>query len=261
MLVFNLCEYVVLEAGLGGEYDATAVFKKHLTLVTPIDIDHEAFLGTTIQEIATTKLNAIENSAIIATQKYREVYSVCDDVVLRNRVTIYRVDNYLDSIDLQNVVSIAEELSLVEYLKDNLKLAISALEFLKIKYSSENFKNAKLFGRMSYLNKNIIVDVGHNVLAATAIAKALNGDKYILVYNSYRDKEYKKILQILKPIIKYVEIISIDDDRIATKQRLQDTLTELQVKYTTFKKIKKDMNYLVFGSFVVVETFIREYYE
>ncbi len=45
MVAFAECEYVVLEAGLGGEYDATAVFPKELTLFTPIDFDHTAFLG------------------------------------------------------------------------------------------------------------------------------------------------------------------------------------------------------------------------
>ena len=45
MLAFEGFEYVVLEAGLGGEYDATAVFGSDLTLITPISLDHEAFLG------------------------------------------------------------------------------------------------------------------------------------------------------------------------------------------------------------------------
>lgn len=43
MIVFKECDYVVMEAGLGGEHDATAVFEKILTLVTPIAYDHEAF--------------------------------------------------------------------------------------------------------------------------------------------------------------------------------------------------------------------------
>lgn len=58
MIAFGECEYIVMEAGLGGEFDATAVFPKCLTIVTPIALDHEAFLGSNIQEIATTKLNA-----------------------------------------------------------------------------------------------------------------------------------------------------------------------------------------------------------
>ena len=50
ILVFKECEFVVIEAGLGGEYDATAVFPKIATLVTPISYDHEAFLGSTIKD-------------------------------------------------------------------------------------------------------------------------------------------------------------------------------------------------------------------
>jgi dihydrofolate synthase/folylpolyglutamate synthase len=69
LLYSDKSEYVILEAGLGGEYDATSVFDNVLTLVTPIDIDHEAFLGDTIEAIAQTKLNAIKKTAIVAKQK------------------------------------------------------------------------------------------------------------------------------------------------------------------------------------------------
>ena len=43
MYIYQEVDYLVLEAGLGGEYDATSVFKNDLTLVTIIDMDHEAF--------------------------------------------------------------------------------------------------------------------------------------------------------------------------------------------------------------------------
>ncbi|MEJ2372600.1 MAG: bifunctional folylpolyglutamate synthase/dihydrofolate synthase, partial [Sulfurimonas sp.] len=49
VLAASECDYLILEAGLGGEHDATAVFENILTLVTPIDKDHEAFLGNTIE--------------------------------------------------------------------------------------------------------------------------------------------------------------------------------------------------------------------
>ena len=83
MLIYKRCDYVVLEAGLGGEHDATAVFKKELTLVTPIDFDHEAFLGSTIEEIATTKLNAIDKNAIISSQKYKEISAIVKEISLK----------------------------------------------------------------------------------------------------------------------------------------------------------------------------------
>lgn len=259
MVMFDGCEYVVLEAGLGGEYDATAVFEKVLTLVTPIDYDHEAFLGSNIQEIAYTKLNAIQKSAIIATQKHDKVYSVAKSIASGKNANIYRVDDFLNDEDIQNIDKISNNLSLASYLEDNLKLSISALKFLNIEYNTENFNNSSLFGRLSKISDNIIVDVGHNPLAASSILKALNGQKYILIYNSYKDKEYKKILQILKPIVTSVEIIDIIDERIESKEQLHRSLNELEIEYETFKTIDENNNYLVFGSFSVVEAFLGRY--
>ena len=259
MLLFNNFEYIVLEAGLGGEFDATAVFEKDLTLVTPISYDHEAFLGSDIKEIARTKLNAIQNNAILATQNNNEVYQIAQELEKSKNIKIKRVEEILDDDDKKKILEISENLSLVNYLKDNLKLSISALNFLNISYKIEDFDNSKLFGRLSNINENIIVDVGHNPLAANSILKALNGTKYILIYNTYKDKEYKKILEILKSIIWHVEIIKIDDNRVESKVKLQKNLDELDISYQDFYNIDKNKKYLVFGSFSVVEKFLEVY--
>lgn len=259
MLVFDSCEYVVLEAGLGGEHDATAVFKKDLTLVTPISYDHEAFLGSDIKSIVNEKLNAIQNNAILATQNHQEVYDKAQDLKTKYQYNIYQLEDILSQEDRKNIALISEELSLVTYLEENLKLSIAALKFFSIAYEVGDFKNAKLFGRLTNITENIIVDVGHNPLAASSIFKALKGKKYILVYNTYKDKDYKKILTLLKPLVSIVEIISIDDERIETSDKLQSVLKDLEIKYTFFNKIDENQKYLVFGSFAVVEEFLRIY--
>ncbi len=259
MFVFQNLDYIVLEAGLGGEYDATAVFPTILTLVTPIDRDHEAFLGNTIQEIATTKLNSIQNNAIIANQLNQEVYEVAENISKKKSVNIYKIDTFLESEDLQKIEIISKKLSLVEYLKNNLQLSISALKFLEIKYSENDFKNSKLFGRLTPLTDNILLDVGHNILAAKSIYLSLKESKYILIYNSYKDKNYREILTILKPMIKHIEIINIDDNRIEDKNILTEVIESLNMKNSNFSEIKKDEKYLVFGSFKVVEEFLKSY--
>ena len=259
MLVFENCEYVVLEAGLGGEYDATAIFDKILTLVTPIDIDHEAFLGSNITEIATTKLNAIQNYAIVTEQKYDEVYTVVQSLLDKKSLQIKRVVEFIDKDDAKKISNISNEMKLAVYLEKNLMLSIAALKFLEIKYSKKNFKDSQLFGRLTRLCDNVIIDVGHNTLAAHSIVSELSPNKYVLIYNSYKDKNYKEILQILKPIIKYVEIIDIDDQRVVSLESLQKTLIDLKIEYTKYYKTKKNNNYLVFGSFSVAQSFLREY--
>lgn len=260
MIIFKECEYVVMEAGLGGEHDATAVFDKILTLVTPIAYDHEAFLGSNIEQIATTKLNAIQNSAIIAMQSYPEVYSVAEQIASQRGLNIYRVDDFIKDSDKEKINCISNDLNLAPYLQDNLTLSIAALNFLKVNYKIEDFKNPPLFGRLTKISENIIVDVGHNVLAAQGIVKALDGDKYIVVYNSYKDKNYKEILSILKPIILHVEIITIDEQRAESVETIKSTLKNLKIKYNIFKEVKPECKYLVFGSFSVVEKFLREYH-
>jgi len=259
MLIFNTCDYIVLEAGLGGEFDATAVFPKALTLVTPIDFDHEAFLGSNIKDIAETKLNAIQNTAIIAPQKFNEVMDISKELELEKSLNIYEIDEFLDNEDRVKIESISKHLSLAPYLQQNLSHAVSALKFLDIKYDINNFDKAKLFGRLTKLNDNIIVDVGHNPLAATAISNALSPNKYILVYNSYQDKNYKKILSILKPLILHVEIIDIDNQRVESKKLMQEVLEDLNISYLKFEKIDDSKRYLVFGSFSVVEAFMKGY--
>ena len=259
MWMFSECEYVVLEAGLGGEFDATAVFDKTLTLVTPIDIDHEAFLGSTVEEIASTKLNAIQNNAIISQQKHKQVYEVAEQKIKDNSVSIKKVQDILDSNDMKNISLISNKLKLVSYLEQNLALSICAIKFFKLTYNVEAFNNSRLFGRLSQLSENIIIDVGHNVLAAHSIVDELSGNKYVLVYNSYKDKDYEQILSVLKPIIDYVEIIDINEQRKASIESLHDVLTKLKIKYAKFNNIDKSKKYLVFGSFSVIESFLREY--
>jgi len=259
MLLSKECEYIVLEAGLGGEHDATAVFDKALTLITPIDYDHQAFLGSNIQEIATTKINAIQKNAIISMQRDEKIYTIAKKIAFDKGAEVFRVDEYIDKDDIDKISVISTNLSLVKYLEDNLKLSICALKFFNIEYSIDDFSNSKLFGRLSKISDNIILDVGHNPLAAFSIVKALKGEKYTLIYNTYKDKEYKKILEILKPIIFSVEVIDIIDERIESSVLLHQSLNDLGIEYRKFNTIDKDKNYLVFGSFSVAEVFLSRY--
>lgn len=267
MVAFKGCDYVVLEAGLGGEYDATAVFAKELTLFTPIDFDHTAFLGNTIESIATTKLNAMQKDAIIGFQKYDEVYELAEKIAAEKIAAEKSAGLFLlkecsaEFFDKVDVIS--EAMHLPSYLSDNLSLAAFALQKLGLEFSLEDFKDARLFGRLTRIAPNIILDVGHNPLAASAIAKALYGQKFTLIYNSYKDKDFAEILTILKPIITEIEILHVEDSRIASKELLKQAISQLNLTCEVpigckdFELIDESKNYLVFGSFSVAETFLK----
>ncbi|MCH2095249.1 MAG: bifunctional folylpolyglutamate synthase/dihydrofolate synthase [Rhodobacteraceae bacterium] len=54
-------DYTLLEVGLGGRLDATNVIDTPaLTVITPVSLDHQQFLGTTLQEIAGEKAGIIK---------------------------------------------------------------------------------------------------------------------------------------------------------------------------------------------------------
>ncbi|KFN38463.1 MAG: folylpolyglutamate synthase [Sulfuricurvum sp. MLSB] len=257
MVAYEGCDYVVLEAGLGGEYDATNVFDKVLSVFTPIDFDHAAFLGTTIDSVAGTKLRSMQHFALIGKQKHPEVETIARTVADEKGCALYGVEERSTSHirDIASRVAIKNGLS--DYLRDNLELAMCAYELLGHEAQETLFDQDALFGRLSRIAPNVTLDVGHNPLAAREIARAYAGKKVTLVYNTYRDKDYREILSILSPVIETVEIIDVDDVRIAERGDLEAALKELSIPYASFEAVKQDKEYLIFGSFSVAEAFLK----
>jgi dihydrofolate synthase/folylpolyglutamate synthase len=257
MVAFECCEYVVLEAGLGGEFDATNVFDKVLSLFTPIDFDHSAFLGSSIDSIAGTKLRSMQTKALLGVQKHDDVESIARAVALKNGCQLYMVRDLIDTSIHAISETIAIKNGLSDYLRDNCKLAMAAFELLGYAVEESFFDQQALFGRLSRISANVTLDVGHNALAARAIAKAFEGQKITLIYNTYADKDYREILSILKPVIESVEIIEVDEGRIVARQELETVLCDLEIAFSPFEALFEDKEYLVFGSFSVAEAFLK----
>lgn len=257
VIAYEGCEYIIMEAGLGGEYDATAVFPKALSIFTPIDFDHAAFLGNSIESIASTKLRSMQQIALVGKQPHGEVETIAREIADEKGCRLFtfaqRVTPKIETIAWQ----IAMKNGFSDYLRDNLMLAMAAFELLGFEPSEALFDQNALFGRLSPIAPNITLDVGHNPLAAREIVRSYEGKKIILIYNTYGDKDYREILGILKPIIESVEIIDVDETRIAPRDQLEAALEELDIPFGSFDAIDKEKNYLVFGSFSVAETFLK----
>jgi len=235
---------VVLEAGLGGEYDATSVFENLLTLVTPIDYDHQEFLGNRIEEIAATKLRAVQRKALLAPQPHPQVVEVAKRLGLDFGV-----------VDLkERALEVCQQAGLAPFFAINLSLAFAAARALGLEPDIAKMAEYRLPGRMQRIG-DILLDVGHNPLSAHAIAKSLK-EKRILVYNSYEDKEYEKILKILAPKIQRVEVIAVEDERMAAKQNIYEAAANAGLEVGEFEGLRRQ-KYLVYGSFKVVEEFVR----
>jgi dihydrofolate synthase/folylpolyglutamate synthase len=252
-VMFENSDLMVLEAGLGGEFDATNVCNKELSIITPIGIDHQAFLGETIEEIAATKIRSIQKQVLLAPQPYDEVVEVAKKIADEKEAILRQAQEA--SVKLAELV---EAKGWADYLISNATVALQALDILHMSYDINDLKSLELFGRFYALTPHISIDVGHNPLAARAIEKALD-KKVVLIYNSLDDKDYAEVLRTLKPKVKRVEIIKIHSQRATTLEEIEKALTEVGLAYSYFEnKIEEDEDYLVFGSFYVVEAFLKQ---
>jgi len=112
---------------------------------------------------------------------------------------LYRVEEVLEQSDIELAKRVGKDLALAHYLQENLQSAIAALKVLEIPYSLKSFENARLFGRLTPIRSNVLLDVGHNPLAARSIAKALHGQKVVLIGQRVEEKELlQKTLNDLK---------------------------------------------------------------
>ncbi|MDY0364958.1 MAG: Mur ligase family protein [Arcobacteraceae bacterium] len=252
LLLSDEKDFLVLEAGLGGEYDATNVIKADLSLLTTIDYDHMEFLGSSIESIVTTKVNSVDKALIVAKQIHDEVYDIAKSVVENKNQKFFKIDDF--PIARKNYTIFTQE-----FLNTNLQTVLAALEYMDIEIDLEIFKDIIIVGRCQKIAANITIDVGHNPLGAKVLAKEFANQKVILLYNTLKDKDYKTVLKTLKPIIEYVLIIPIDDVRALSLEVLQQTLKELDIKYEIFSSLPKEKEILVFGSFKVVEEFLKIY--
>ncbi len=255
-VLFENLDLQVIEAGLGGEFDATSVANYELTVVVPIGFDHSDFLGENVEQIATTKLKAMSGKALIAKQDSREVYEIAKSIAKESGTKLYFYDE-LKSKNREQIKKIAKQNGWASYLVENIINATFALDILDINYDIQDLKSLKLFGRFYKIMPNVTIDVGHNPLAASAIVGAIEG-KVTLIFNILGDKDLTKTLQILKPKIKDVEIIKIETQRATELNEIENLLESLGLKYSYFNgELDESREYLVFGSFYVVEAFLK----
>ncbi|WP_415858778.1 Mur ligase family protein [Campylobacter molothri] len=262
-VLFRKCDYVIFEAGLGGEYDATSVFEKKMSIFTKIGFDHMQILGDSLEKIARTKLKVMSEKTLISSEQEEIVLKIAKKIANLKKVELIfssKFEGKYKSL-IQNYV---QKYNLPLYLKHNLILALNAFEILaskeKIEPALAKLEKLSLKGRLEQLEPNLYIDVGHNVMAATALRDQFMGEKLILVYNSYQDKDVFKILKTLKPIIDTIKIYKyISIERKLMSDEIYNIANILGIKCEEFSFLEKQKKTLVFGSFALIENFLKEW--
>lgn len=263
---FQKCDFLIFEAGLGGEYDATSVFDKQMSIFTKIDYDHTHILGENLKDIGRTKLKVMSHLALISDEQDDCILKLAQKIALLKHSTLYQTSQIIDKKDKFILNTYTQKYNLPEFLAHNLDQAFAALSLLlhskeKASKALQKLDKLDLHGRCEQIAPNIFIDVGHNEMAALALAKHFKGQKFTLVYNSFLDKNIFAILKNLKPLIDKITIYKYFSQRALANSEIKRIAKELGITCEDFKTLKKDERYLVFGSFVLVENFLKEHFE
>lgn len=253
------CTYFVCEAGLGGEFDSTNILQTmtQISVFTPISYDHQEMLGDTIESIATTKLKAMSSYNLIAPQRFTQTITIAQEIAhKRNAQLFYITHDETESILLCPSMN-AYAANFAPFLRQNLAVAQKVLESLQIQVDYAHLAPFDLPARAQWIAPNILLDVGHNADGARCILKIIGAKRVYLVYNTFLEKDVRSILDILKPIIDKLLIIPVTHPRILPKADLIRTCEDLGIEYEDFTQIQDKSEYVVFGSFSVIETFWR----
>ncbi len=252
------CDYVVLEVGLGGTYDATNIIKNAiLSVITSISLDHTDYLGDTLPEIAKNKCGIIKESCPVLCymNQAREVIDVVEDRAKEMQAELVIAD--IASLRIKEC-SISgnkffyngcdyETTLLGKYQIYNAIIAINAAEILKksgIDISLDNVKNgvkkAKWPARFEILSHTptIIADGSHNADGMNAFvttAKEILRGRPICIFGMLKDKNYGFCLKKLSEITDTIIITEVDNPRRETVENLS-VVAKKYIKNVYLKK-------------------------
>ncbi len=261
-VLFRDCDYCVIEAGMGGEFDATSSFGHMLSLFTPIGTDHLGMLGQNLEQIAHTKLITMDKEAILSDEMSEVPLRIARQIAEQKGTHLRFAAELLSKSEQAQIAEFCAHNNLPKFQISNLALALAAMKFLNLKFEISQLPPLNLRGRMEALAPNLRVDVGHNELAAQQVAREITeiygGKKIVLIYNAFADKDVAAVLRTLAPVVERVEIFSYEvADREMAAEAITRALDALKIPHSPFcGELREDEEYLVFGSFHLVENFI-----
>ena len=257
---YKKVDIAIIETGLGGRLDSTNVLNPNLTIITPIDIDHQKFLGNTINEIAHEKAGIIKkNTPVITTKQPKKVLDILinraemlnskidivndpDKIFIDDYYTKFAVDKKEFSIPL-----------LGEHQAYNASLAIRASSIFIEKLNYQTINDGLLTtiwpGRFQRLNKKlpIFYDVAHNSAGINTIRltlESINASKKIGLIVLKEDKEVDYIAKSLKGLFDELIISTLPNSQLMDQNQLFDSLKKHNITCKIIYPIEKAFNYI-----------------
>lgn len=265
-------DFVALEVGLGGRYDATNVIDKPVvSAITSISLDHTGILGDTLAKIAFEKGGIIkENCPTIVYPQQEEASEVIKNICAEKKSKYIECDFKNIEIKSSNINSQIYncningkelrdlEIKLIgDHQIKNSIVALNVIEYLNdikiTNISEENIRKGLLEtkwpGRIEKISENpmFIIDGAHNEEGAKSLANSI--DKYfenknkILVIGMLEDKDIDSVLDLLIPKFNKVITTTPDNPRAIDANKLKEKIERYNIEVTCKPNIKEAVDY------------------
>jgi dihydrofolate synthase/folylpolyglutamate synthase len=250
-------DVAIIEVGLGGTWDATSVCRPQVAVITPVDLDHQEYLGDTLVEIAGEKAGIVANAEAVvlgpqSPQAAAVLIAACESAELVparfgveygvNSQTL-AVGGQLMSLHGQRGDYSDLFLPLFgEHQANNAAVALAACEMfigsallapLDIDVVREGFANVKSPGRLEILRTGptVLVDAAHNPHGAKSLAAALETNftfvGIIAVIGMLAQKDAVGFLEAISPVVSQVVITEPNSPRALPASELARLATEV----------------------------------
>jgi dihydrofolate synthase/folylpolyglutamate synthase len=214
---------IVLEVGMGGRLDATNVVAPALSVITPVDFDHQFFLGDTLEKIAAEKAGILKPGvpAIFAEQREeaetvlrahaKGPYTLARDWAITD-LSINARGSKFRMRGQEVVCSLAGQ-----HQVENARTAAIALHQLGV--PGAGIALTRWPGRLEQVSREpeIILDGAHNPAGARALADYIrgfySGRRVWMVYGVMRDKAAGEMAALLFPLADRVIVTAPDNSR------------------------------------------------
>lgn len=273
-------DLVILEVGLGGRLDATNIIDADVSVVTAIDLDHQAYLGDTRELVGREKAGIFRKNrpAIVGdAEMLASVVDVANEkgALLKAVGQAFSYSQTRIGWDFRGEHWQFESLPRPQLPLPNAATSLAALEQLWPELSEEAIRSglasARLSGRMEHICEAplIILDVAHNPHAARYLAQRLDElqakGRVYGVCGMLKDKDIEGVMDALAPSIDSWLLVTLHNERGADAGRLRKALPdgcdarEFEQMQDCWQYLKPKLGaedvVIVFGSFYTVSGF------
>ncbi|MDY2981616.1 MAG: folylpolyglutamate synthase/dihydrofolate synthase family protein [Fusobacterium sp.] len=276
-------EYVVLEVGMGGRFDATNVVDSDIAIITNVSIDHTEYLGKTIYEIAREKAGIIKDKSYVIVgdsnpeflkaivekkkdytnvfEKYKNIDYKLD---FKNFVTDIEIDDKKYKLSLFGDYQVKNFLCAYEALKRlgiSDEVIIDAVKEVKWQCRFEIYKNEPL----------TVLEGAHNIDGMSNLRKIIKQgykkNEVVLIVSILKDKKIDEMLEICEDMSDKIILTSLSENprglngasiyEHSNKSSIYEVCEDMKKSYEIAKSFGRKV-IVVCGSFYTCEKFKKE---